>query len=90
MKLWTPIKVQDEWVVIEDDEHVAHTPAFEEAKQICDEHNALVILQERGWELKRIVDMYFVDCPELTMREKTRDTPVQAILAADKWLKEQS
>lgn len=99
MNLWTVEKGagKTEWLVLVGNTLVTSCDYPNKAKQICDEHNAWQIMMERGWTVRKWDDgtwgnirMTDGGCPYelLSYENNSHDTPVAAILAADKWLRE--
>jgi hypothetical protein len=96
MNLWHVDNHGRAFLIMEDKECIIGLSNHEKAQQICDNHNAWVILQERGWTVRKWssgkwgnVDVRGGWPNELLgYDDNAYDTPMQAILAADAWLKE--
>ncbi len=89
MKLWTVADIgHAQRAIMEDGIAIVLIRSTKRGQQICDEHNAWEILHHRHFTLGRVHDLYFVEGVEMAFKDKLKDTPVAAILAADSWLRE--
>lgn len=89
MNLWTIVRAIDGWLVLDNQRQaVAMCHREADALLIRDEHNAWVILMQRGWSVIFKDGKYHVPQAHCGNYCAADDTPRKAILAADAWLKE--
>lgn len=97
MNLWTVCTIgYGEYGVFQGSACIVRMRNVENAKRICDEHNAWVILEHYGWSVKQwasskwgVVDN-FGRCPWalISYEDNAHATPAQAVLAAHAWVME--